>query len=133
MNWSAGKLAGEAKESQLASRLEGGGSPQDGFAAVARLAWGLLLAQYGSATTRGDSLTLLKGIRRTLIHAIIVRGAKAGNPDGRTMEGLLAQHQHTPGMLCCNFWLQLASHHVSETPHNLLIMQRGQREESTRP
>lgn len=52
----AGRLAGDPKESQLASRLEGGGTPQDGFAAVARLAWGLLLAQYGSATTRGDGL-----------------------------------------------------------------------------
>ena len=49
----AGKLAGEPKEGQLASRLERGGAPQDGFAAVARLAWSLLLAQYGSATTRG--------------------------------------------------------------------------------
>lgn len=49
----AGKLAGEAKEGQLAGRLEGSSAPQDGFAAVARLAWGLLLAQYGSATTRG--------------------------------------------------------------------------------
>jgi len=50
----AGKLAGDSKDGQMASRLEGGSTPQDGFAAVARLAWGLLLAQYGSATTRGE-------------------------------------------------------------------------------
>ncbi|CAK0757624.1 hypothetical protein CVIRNUC_002556 [Coccomyxa viridis] len=74
-----GKLAGEPKEGQLASRLERGGAPQDGFAAVARLAWSLLLAQYGPATTRERAVA---GVHQAIevgalgfLGSSIVRGA----------------------------------------------------------
>jgi hypothetical protein len=45
-----GQLAAEA---EVARRLEGSAAPEDGFASVSRLAWGLLLAQHGPATARG--------------------------------------------------------------------------------
>lgn len=46
--------AGALAENQaLASKLEGAALPEDGFHAVARLAWGLLLAQHAPPTARG--------------------------------------------------------------------------------
>lgn len=48
-----GKLA---VQPELAKRLEGSAAPEDGFSAVARLAWGLLLSQHGPATARGACL-----------------------------------------------------------------------------
>ena len=48
-------VAGElAAEPEVAKRLDSGTLPGDGFMAVARMAWGLLLAQHGPATARGD-------------------------------------------------------------------------------
>lgn len=51
--WSAGELAAEP---EVAKRLDSTVVPGEGFMAVARMAWGLLLAQHGPATARGAPL-----------------------------------------------------------------------------
>ena len=46
----AGVLAGSQA---LSARLEGAALPEDGYHALARLAWGLLLSQHAPPTARG--------------------------------------------------------------------------------
>ncbi len=52
----AGALAGSQA---LGAKLEGSALPEDGFHALARLAWGLLLSQHAPPTARGAPLPCL--------------------------------------------------------------------------
>jgi hypothetical protein len=52
--------AGITGDAALASKLEGVAPPEDGFHAVARLAWGLTLCQYGPESAQG-ALGVAKG------------------------------------------------------------------------
>ena len=47
-------LAAVARNTDLAGKLEGSAPPEDGFSAVARLAWGVLLANHAPANFRGE-------------------------------------------------------------------------------
>ena len=44
-----------ASDAALASKLEGSSPPDDGSHAIARLAWGLLLAQFGPDSAAGKT------------------------------------------------------------------------------
>ena len=45
-----------AADASLAGKLEGDSTPDDGYHALLRLAWGLLLAQFGPESAAGLSL-----------------------------------------------------------------------------
>ena len=47
-------LAAVATHAGLAGKLENSAPPEDGFSAVARLAWGVLLANHAPANFRGE-------------------------------------------------------------------------------
>ena len=50
-SFGTGKLAADGS---LAAKLEGGGATDDGYHALLRLAWGLLLAQFGAESDAGQ-------------------------------------------------------------------------------
>ena len=52
-------LAAVARNADLAGKLENSVPPEDGFSAVARLAWGVLLANHAPANFRGELCSLV--------------------------------------------------------------------------
>lgn len=52
-----------AENQALSAKLEGAALPEDGYHALARLAWGLLLSQHAPPTARGAPACPLAGSR----------------------------------------------------------------------
>lgn len=53
-----------AKSTEVAGKLEGNAPPEDGYTAVAKLAWGLLLADHAPPNLRGMASPLLQAAAR---------------------------------------------------------------------